>query len=315
MTTTRRHDSNYKRLFSHKEMVADLISGYVDAKLAGTFDLSSLERCNGTYISPDLRERHNDVVWRLNTTDGTVYVYLLLEFQSTVDPFMAVRLLGYIALLWQDLIAQHQLCPGDLLPPVLPIVLYNGDQPWTAPLSLRRIIAPGPAALRRLQPTASYLFLDENHLPTAPGLALHNLSAAIFALEQSQGLAAQHRVIRALRAWLKDRPDLREVFGTWIATALIPTGLLPPTKRRIISLDEVEPMMATRILQDIKRQVDAGIAKGEAKGKAEGKVELIRELVRTGVLPIDAARNQVRSLVKSKQITARAGRSALARLG
>jgi hypothetical protein len=31
---------------------------------------------------------------------------LLLEFQSTVDPFMAVRLLTYLGLLYQDLIKQ-----------------------------------------------------------------------------------------------------------------------------------------------------------------------------------------------------------------
>jgi hypothetical protein len=31
-------------------------------------------------------------------------VYLLLEFQSTVDPFMAVRIMVYLGLLYQDLI-------------------------------------------------------------------------------------------------------------------------------------------------------------------------------------------------------------------
>jgi hypothetical protein len=59
-------------------------------------------------------------------------VCLLLEFQSTIDPFMAVRIMVYVGLLFQDLIRTQWVKPGDQLPPVLPIVLYNGERPWTA---------------------------------------------------------------------------------------------------------------------------------------------------------------------------------------
>ncbi len=235
----RSQDTAYKRLFSHPELVADLIRGYVDRRVAKSFDLSTLERCNGSYVSPDLRERRNDVVWRMRSSSGWTYVYLLLEFQSTVDRFMAVRLLGYIALLWQDLLAQ-QIVPADgLLPPVLPIVLYNGDRPWTAPRHLRELIAPTPAVLTPLQPASSYHFLDESRVPTTAGMRLKNLASAIFTLEQTPGLAGQRKVIAALRSWLKDRPDLRETLGTWYAESLAPTGLLRLPKSGRITIDEV----------------------------------------------------------------------------
>ena len=97
---------------------ADLIRGYVSPDLAKRLDLDTLERCNGSYISQDLRGRENDIVWRVKVKTGWVYIYLLLEFQSTVDRWMAVRLLCYIALLWQDLIAGKQLTSDGLLPPV-----------------------------------------------------------------------------------------------------------------------------------------------------------------------------------------------------
>ena len=48
-----------------------------------------------------------------------LYVYLLLEFQSDVDPWMAVRLLVYVGLLYQDLIRAGCLTPDGCLPPVL----------------------------------------------------------------------------------------------------------------------------------------------------------------------------------------------------
>ncbi|MBA3700485.1 MAG: Rpn family recombination-promoting nuclease/putative transposase [Planctomycetes bacterium] len=307
----RSQDTAYKRLFSHPEMVADLIRGYVDRRVAKRFDLSTLERCNGSYVSPDLRERRNDVVWRMRSASGWTYVYLLLEFQSTVDRFMAVRLLGYIALLWQDLIAQKTIPADGLLPPVLPIVLYNGDRPWTAPRHLRELIASTPAFLSALQPSSSYHFLDESRVPTIAGMRLRNLASAIFALEQTQGLAAQRKVIATLRTWLKDRPDLREALGTWYAESLAPTGLLRLPRNGRITIDEVEPMMATRILKDIQRQV----AEGKAEGKAEGMIDAIRQLVRSGALSIDAARVQIRALAKTKKLSTSLAKAALIQLG
>lgn len=303
-------DSAYKRLFSNKDLVADLIRGYVDPGLVERFDLDSLERCNGSYISQDLRGRENDIVWRVKVKDEWVYVYLLLEFQSTVDRFMAVRLLGYIALLWQDLIAAKVVKSDGMLPPVLPIVLYNGDRPWNAPRRLRELISLPVGKLVDFQPDLRYLFLDENHAPTAEGLALKNLAAAVFALEQCRTPEAQQRVIAALLEWLVHRPDLKELLGTWFVALLAPTGLLEPGQSASISLDEVEPMMATRILEDIQRRV----AEGKAEGKAEGMIVAIRRLVESGVLSLAVARAQVKALLKDHQISGKLAKEALGKL-
>jgi hypothetical protein len=82
------------------------------------------------------------VIWRVRWGQDWLYVYLLLEFQSTVDRFMAVRILSYVGLLYQDLIRSGQLTASGQLPPVLPLVLYNDVRRWQAPKrwpnSLRR---------------------------------------------------------------------------------------------------------------------------------------------------------------------------------
>ena len=66
------------------------------------------------------------MIWWVRWGQDWLYVYLLLEFQSTVDRFMAVRILSYVGLLYQDLIRSGQLTASGQLPPVLPLVLYNG---------------------------------------------------------------------------------------------------------------------------------------------------------------------------------------------
>ena len=70
---------------------------------------------------------------------------LLLEFQSGVDRAMAVRMLTYSGLLYQKLVAEGVLRERGALPPVLPVVIYNGRSPWTAPADVSELIARGGA--------------------------------------------------------------------------------------------------------------------------------------------------------------------------
>lgn len=93
------HDSGYKLLFSHPAMVADLLNGFVAEDWVRELDFNTLEKQSGSYVSDDLRPRADDVVWRVRWRGRWLYVYLLLEFQSDVDRFMAVRLLVYVGLL------------------------------------------------------------------------------------------------------------------------------------------------------------------------------------------------------------------------
>ena len=93
------HDNSYKLLFSHPEMVADLLKGFVKEPWVGQCDFTSLEKVSGSYVADDLRDREDDIIWKIRWGDEWLYVYLLLEFQSSVEHFMAVRIAGYIALL------------------------------------------------------------------------------------------------------------------------------------------------------------------------------------------------------------------------
>ena len=94
-----RTDPNYRLLFSHPKMVEDLLRGFIHEDWVARLDFGTLERVNGSFVSDDLKDRRNDVVWRLRWRGGGedwFYLYLLLEFQSTPEPFMAVRLLVYV---------------------------------------------------------------------------------------------------------------------------------------------------------------------------------------------------------------------------
>ena len=80
-------------------MVADLLRGFVPEAWIKQVDFTTLEKVSGSYVTDDLREREDDIIWRVRWGAEWLYVYLLLEFQATVDRFMAVRIMVYVGLL------------------------------------------------------------------------------------------------------------------------------------------------------------------------------------------------------------------------
>jgi hypothetical protein len=161
------HDSLYHRLFSHPMMVEQLVREFVPEAMALGLDFAKMQRVNAKFHGRRGRRREGDVVWRLATQAGVdIYLYLLVEFQSQSDWWMAVRTQVYEGLLWQHVIAEKSLTAGDKLPPVLMLVLFNGEPRWTAPTQLADLIAlPADSPLWPWQPQIRYHLLDMGAFP------------------------------------------------------------------------------------------------------------------------------------------------------
>lgn len=160
------NDTLYKSLFSDKGVVKSLLCEFVPEKFVDNFDFTTLERCNSSYVSADFRERRNDIIWRLRWKETWCYIYLMIEFQSSDDHWMALRMLAYTALLWDDLIKTGTIKTNDKLPPIFPIVLYNGTSPWNAPVELSDLIHSFHQELNSYQPIYKYYIIDEKQIPS-----------------------------------------------------------------------------------------------------------------------------------------------------
>jgi len=275
-------------------MVTDLIRGFVREDWTEGLDFSTLERASAGGVSHDLREREDDIIWRLRWGEGWLYVYLLLEFQSTVDRFMAVRIMTYIGLLYQDLIAADKVPPGEPLPPVLPIVLYNGSQRWWAKTELAALQEPGlPTRLAAWQPRVRYVLLEERAYPDGELAAQHNLVAALFQLENSHTPQDLQRIVAKLVEWLQtpEQSGLRRAFVVWLKRVLLPARIPGTEIPDIIELQEMQTMLAERVktwTEDWKEQgIQEGIQQGLQQGLQLGEATLLQRLLlrRFGSLP------------------------------
>ena len=138
------------RIFAFPRVIEDLLRAFVPGDWLQEVSFATLRKLSTEYISDELLKRHGDNVWRMRLRKNWLYLLLLVEFQSTDDPLMALRIHTYTGFLYQELARNGQLDADGRLPAVLPLVLYNGDEPWESPLQMGELIAPvGPSRFTR----------------------------------------------------------------------------------------------------------------------------------------------------------------------
>ena len=279
-------DPVYKRLYALPEMVADLLRSLLPGGLG--IDEGSLRKLSAEYVGDDFRARRGDTVWRLDAADaagrvGKLHVLVLLEFQSKDDATMALRVLEYTAMLYRELARAGSTGPDGLLPPVLPVVLYNGDAPWRSASQVRDLVTATGPVLSPFQPSQRHLVLDERHAP-ADDPALGDLTRAVLLLEQSRSLEglAQAAAFLAERLGAPERgarAELARAFADWLA-ALVrrleggaganAAGARPGGK---LSFEEVRMTLEERVAEWPKPYIRQGREEGRKKGRKEGREE------------------------------------------
>ncbi len=132
------HDLRYKLLFSHRIIVQRLLEGFIDEPFVRRIDFDTLREEKTNTISDDEQERESDVIWSVRVGETRLYIYILIEFQSTVDPWMPLRFSRYVQRFYDVWEKNHPASDG--LPPMLPVLLYNGSAEWTAKTSLQEMV-------------------------------------------------------------------------------------------------------------------------------------------------------------------------------
>ena len=247
-------------------------NGPLGPETLAALDFSTLAKLPAEWVTADFRRRHGDQVWRIRFKDAApgvgvgAWLLLLLEFQSRADTDMALRILGYVVELYRDLEAQGVVRPGTRRPPVLPVVIHNGESPWSAPVQVADLIALPwvPAQVRRdlraLQPSQRLHVVDfprYRQEDLVPG----NVVSLQIGFEHA-GPSDYARLLPAV-AELSDA-GLRRTVWEWVVRRARRDGLV---------LEEVDmegTYFRSRIGENMRRATQAWFAEGRAEGMEEG---------------------------------------------
>lgn len=272
------HDKSYKDLYSKKEIAADLFKSLIDEKWTEYITPENLTLVNKSYITSDYEETEADIVYKSKINNNEVFFYILLEFQSTVDYRMPLRLLFYMCEILREYAvnAKHKKYDKNIkVPAVVPIVLYNGKDVWDVPKEFRKMIYNEELFSNHIL-NFKYDVFDISHdenLKKEKLIESKNVTSAIFLLDQEMDALEFLERIKVIALYFNSLSDAEiKAVKNWIKNTVVKE--LADSAIKILEADkeDVELMVARNafILDEMKNKSKA---EGRAEGRVEGRVE------------------------------------------
>ncbi len=281
------HDALFKAVFAQPEHAGGELQAVLPDALVQALDWSTLERRPGSFVDPELAERHTDLLFSIRARAGAdLLVYVLLEHQSRSDPLMPYRLLVYKVRIWES---WRQADEGQRLPAIVPVVLYHGKQPWSAPQSLEPLVGVPPGleeALSAHIPTSRYIVDDLSAIPDE-------------ALRARAVMTALGKMAVVCFTRVRAQEDPVEVLGDWVdvihEVLRAPTGFeaLVQVMRYMMLVNEraepdvlqsflereVGPEAKEAVVTPGQRLIEQGVQQGLQQGLQQGELEGERKLL------------------------------------
>ncbi|HRX16095.1 MAG TPA: Rpn family recombination-promoting nuclease/putative transposase, partial [Spirochaetota bacterium] len=236
---TKPHDNAYKFLFSNKRIFLQLLKSFVHEDFVKGLTENNLELADKTFVSEEMLDRESDLLYKINLNKNETYIYILMEFQSTPDKAIPIRMFQYILLLYDQLLKNSK---KGLLPNVFPLLLYNGSKKWTVPRNIGDLIEKNIPA--NYIPSFEYFAIIQNEISDTFIDKLSNLIAAVIKIENAGNEKKLRVAIDRIVMYIKDEDpsDIRDYF-LWLKN-MFKVELKEIELNSIRNLMGVKPMLA-----------------------------------------------------------------------
>jgi len=278
--TPNMHDSGYKKLFSNRTIFRQLLETFVDEPWVRELDFDRAETLDKSFVSEHYKETESDLVVQAPLHDQTVYIYVLLEFQSTVDHFMALRMLNYLTNFYMDYVTSNPRIHE--LPPIFPILLYNGNRRWNAPVDITDLIPSSPL-LGEYGLGFRYYKIAENEFTREALLRIRNIVSTLFLAEAHYDIDLLETELLALFEAEADKQAV-SLFLNWFRQLAL-HGRIEPADYASLetvyrSTEEVKSMLVVALEKEREKARTEGLAEGREEGREEGRAAERREIAR-----------------------------------
>ena len=277
------HDSGYKKLFSNKVIFRQLMETFVKEDWIKDLDFDSCETVDKSFISDHYKETESDIIYKSKLKDKEVYIFILIEFQSTVDRFMVLRILNYITNFYMDYVASKPRVKK--LPAIFPILLYNGEARWTAPVSLSELIDDHDR-LGRFSINFEYFKIAENEYEQEELLQIRNIVSTLFLAESYYDIDMLATEFINLFERESDKAAV-SLFLNWFKQ-LSEHGIIEEVDYQSLeqiysTKEEVSTMLIKALEREREETFQQGKIEGKLEGKIEGKIEAAKNLLAEGL--------------------------------
>jgi predicted transposase/invertase (TIGR01784 family) len=284
--TAKPHDALFKAAFEAPEHAAGVFRSLLPPTVEGALAWDTVRHEPGSFIDPDLADRHSDLLFSIEVRETRAYLYLLLEHQSTNDDDMPLRMLIYLVRIWERYRKQHKKGP---LPLIIPAMICHAPDGWTAPVAFEDLFDPHPSSipgLAQLVPSFSLLLEDLVHLGNDE---LKQRALAVFpklAMWVLRDARSTEQLLQNLQPWSEAlREVLRTPHGMEAAAQLLRyialvggdvqfKELRAKIREQIPEAEGVAMTIAEELRQEGRAE---GLRNGRAEGYRNGRVEMLEK--------------------------------------
>lgn len=266
-----KYDNAYKYIFSNKKIFYELITSFVDEDFVKKLNPEKITLLDKSFVSDEFLNRESDLIYKIKLEGNDAYIYFLLEFQSTVDKSIPVRMLLYI-LQFYDLLMRNS--KKGKLPSVFPVLLYNGTANWTIPSNIKDLIDQQIPA--HYIPSFQYYKIIEKDIPDEVLLQIKNLASAIIYLEKRKDEKGLKEAINSVIDLIKNEQIIDiNMFTNWFKK-MFKEKVDDKTIDKFKNIMEVKNML-TLVADKIEKK---GYKKGIKEGIKEKAIETAKIMLK-----------------------------------
>jgi len=293
----RKLDEAFKKIFQDREIFYEFMQMFLP-DIVSRYDIApdSLILENIEKISSALRAKRADVLYRIKTKEFEAFVFVLLEHQSRKDYLMPFRMLEYTVAIWRhfiDEVGEKAKRRSFKLPPVIPIVLYDGEGRWTVQRNIADKVRK-VAGYEMYVPKHEYMVIDMNELDRKWLMDFEGVLAKLLVID---GVRKEEirQVTKELSERVKELPqDKRSKLLELLHVMMVGAGVVEEGDKELLEAEEVEGMLS-RLVKELREE-------GRIEAVAEATIDVLEE--RFGDVPDDVKEKlaEVNDLKKLKAL-------------
>jgi len=271
------HDRFFKENFGRLEVARDFFAHYLPARVGRNADWSSLQPHPAHFVDERLTLQSSDLLFSVRAGKAAVLLYLLFEHQSTVDPLLRFRLLQYLVRIWEWWLREHRPSDGRQvqLPPILPLVLHQGETGWTVStqfLDLVGLPIEAREELARFQPKFEHALVDLHELPLEElqgKLVLYLVLTLMKAVREGESARWLEQMAPLLAELLRQK-DLAEFLRTLLVYLTRADTRMTPSTFRGAAARLAQRELKRSVMSLAEALIEEGRQEGWQKGQQEG---------------------------------------------
>lgn len=282
------NDLGYKHILSSKKNFLEFLRSFVKKDWVNFIKEDNLILIDKEFILKDFKEEEADIIYRVNVDGNDIIFYVLLEFQSKVDFSMPIRLLMYMTEIWRDELknidTKVKKRKNYRLPAIIPMVLYNGKNNWTAAKNFKDILK-GHELFEDSVVDFRYLLFDVNRMEKEELLEIANVISSVFLLDQKVEDKEIVDRLKLVGRILRKNPskEQQKILRAWIIN-ILKNRFKDNVKTDINKLlKETSEMEVDTMISNLGKNIEKSFENAEKRGLKQGMEKGIEKGVQKGI--------------------------------